>query len=47
MAEEKFTEEITFKLIKFLEENPDIIKSKSREVKLNLKEKLKEHLGKC
>ena len=42
MAEETFCEEITFKLIAFLEQNRDILKSTSRETRQNLKEKLRD-----
>lgn len=48
MAEEdrKFNEEETVKLIKFLEQNPDLLKSSSKNVRLQLKEQLRDHLGK-
>lgn len=48
MAEEdrKYNEEETVKLIKFLEQNPDLLKSSSKNVRLQLKEQLRDHLGK-
>lgn len=48
MTEEdrKFNEEETVKLIKFLEQNPDLLKSSSKNVRLQLKEQLRDHLGK-
>ena len=48
MADEdrKFNEEETVKLIKFLEQNPDLLKSSSKNVRLQLKEQLRDHLGK-
>lgn len=48
MADEdrKFNEEETVKLIKFLEQNSDLLKSSSKNVRLQLKEQLRDHLGK-
>ena len=48
MADEdkKFGDEETIKLIKFIEQNPDMLKSSNRTVRAQLKERLREHLGK-
>ena len=48
MADEdkKFGEEETIKLIKFIEQNPDMLKSSNRTVRVQLKERLRDHLGK-
>ena len=48
MADEdkKFGDEETIKLIKFLEQNPDMLKSSNRIVRVYLKERLRDHFGK-
>ena len=47
MADEdrRFNEEETIKLIRFLEKNPDLLKSSSKNVRLQWKEQLRGHLG--
>ena len=44
--DKKFGDEETIKPIKFLEQNPDMLKSSNRTVRVQLKERLPDHFGK-
>lgn len=44
--ENKISDEDTVKLLKFIEENPEILKSSNRNTRQRIKEQLRDHLGK-